>query len=113
MENFLPLGIKEARDAHHVKTAPKVASGGAAQGRGAGNAHGRGGGPGRGNTSHGGKSFGGKGGNQGAGGRGSSGAWRSETSQWYSFVNYLLKKGLLPVSASLFKIHSIQFQPTS
>ncbi|KAG6547499.1 hypothetical protein Mapa_010947 [Marchantia paleacea] len=97
MENFLPLGIKEARDAHHVKTAPKVASGGAAQGRGGGNAHGRGGGPGRGTTSHGGKSFGGKGGNQGGGGRGGSGAWRSETSQWYSFVNYLLKKGLLPV----------------
>ncbi|KAL2653895.1 hypothetical protein R1flu_022023 [Riccia fluitans] len=98
METFLPLGVKEARDAHHVKTVPKVSGGGggAAQGRGAGyGAHGRGGGAGR--SGHGGKSFGGKVGNQSGSGRGGNGAWRSETSQWYSFVNYLLKKALLPV----------------
>ncbi|CAM6105247.1 unnamed protein product [Calypogeia fissa] len=89
MENFLPQGIKEARDAHNAKTSSK-SGGGTSQGRG---------GPGRGNHSHGQKAVGGKGGSQGGIGfqKSGSGAWRSETSQWYSFVNYLLKKGLLPV----------------
>ncbi|KAL3685939.1 hypothetical protein R1sor_003961 [Riccia sorocarpa] len=97
METFLPLGVKEARDAHHVKTAPKASGSGAGapQGRGAGYPQGRGGGAGRGG--HGGKTFVNKVGSQSGSGRGGNGAWRSETSQWYSFVNYLLKKNLLPV----------------
>lgn len=114
---FLPEGYRDAQKAHVAKTtkalpAPGVGSpgqgrGGAPQGRGGG-PPGRGGGPG------------GRGGdNQGRGGgrrgptskqiaqgtiqtamRGSGnggGGWRSETSQWYTLINNLNKKGLLPV----------------
>lgn len=97
-DNFLPQGVKEARDAFNSKNTPKV---GVSSGQaGASSIAGRGGPGGRGWTS-------GKGtpGQKGSGQlgaapfvqRGVSGGWKSETAQWYSLVKNLSKRGLLPV----------------
>lgn len=114
-ENFLVSGVKEAKDAQYVKTVGKsavasrgapvaargagsVGQGGAASGRG-GAATGRGGPGNQGRTRGPPKS--------GAGGHAqkivqasigsSNSGWRSETSQWYTLINKLSKKNLLPV----------------
>ena len=84
---FLPQGVKEARDAFNAKNAPKV-----------GPAAGPGGQGGRGKVTGVQKSSG----QSGAGfipPRSGNGGWKSETSQWYSLVKYLSKRGLLPVSS--------------
>lgn len=111
---FLPEGIRDAQKAHLAKTtkASTPSGGGSAgQGRGGGT-QGRGGGP----PGRGGGMAGRGGDNQGRGGgrkgptskqiaqgtiqtamRGGGAGWRSETSQWYTLINNLNKKGLLPV----------------
>lgn len=117
---FLPEGVKEAHKAHHAKTTKlSTSSGGAGGGQGrGGGGQGRGGGGG---ISGRGAGIQGRGGdNQGRGGgrkgptskqvaqgtiqtamRGGGSGWRSETSQWYTLVNNLNKKGLLPVCPNL------------
>ncbi|KAG0598823.1 hypothetical protein M758_12G103200 [Ceratodon purpureus] len=110
---FLPEGIKEAQKAHLAKTTKSSAGSGVGspgQGRGGGT-QGRGGGP----PGRGGGMAGRGGDNQKGGGRkgptskqvaqgtidsamrGGGTGWRSETSQWYTLINNLNKKGLLPV----------------
>lgn len=112
---FLPEGIKEAQKAHLAKTTKQASAGSsvgsASQGRGGGT-HGRGGGPaGRGGSmpGRGGDNQGKVGGRKGptskqvaqgaiqAAMRGGGTGWRSETSQWYTLINNLNSKGLLPV----------------
>jgi antiviral helicase SKI2 len=110
---FLPEGIKEAQRAHLAKTTkPSAGSvvGSAGQGRGGGT-QGRGGGPpgrgggmsGRGGDNQKGAVRKGPTSKQVAQGaidtamRGGGTGWRSETSQWYTLINNLNKKGLLPV----------------
>jgi antiviral helicase SKI2 len=110
---FLPEGIKEAQRAHLAKTTKPSAGSGvgsAGQGRGGGT-QGRGGGPpgrgggmsGRGGDNQKGAVRKGPTSKQVAQGaidtamRGGGTGWRSETSQWYTLINNLNKKGLLPV----------------
>lgn len=117
---FLPEGVKEAHKAHHAKTTKlSTGSGGAGGGQGrGGSGQGRGGGGGISGRGAGAQGRGGD--NQGRGGgrkgptskqvaqgtiqtamRGGGSGWRSETSQWYTLVNNLNKKGLLPVCPNL------------
>ncbi|KAJ7561237.1 hypothetical protein O6H91_03G020200 [Diphasiastrum complanatum] len=116
-EKFLPEGVKAAKDAYLLKTAlkkgPSPSRGGSsAQGHGASSqGRGRGGAAQTHDMSNQGRGRGGKRsvpqGSKGSGGKSlqafdssgqhGGGAWRSETSQWYSLVQNLSKKGLLPV----------------
>lgn len=116
---FLPDGIRDAQKAHLAKTTKALtpSGSGAPQGRG-GATQGRGGGPqGRGGGGRGGDNQQGRGAGrkgptskqvaQGAiqtAMRGGGTGWRSETSQWYTLINNLNKKGLLPVCFSNFFI---------
>lgn len=96
-DTFLPQGVKEAKHAFDLKNSLKV---GAAPGKSGALTPGHGG-PGRGWATRGKGNQGQRGsGHLGAAAvtqRAGSGGWKSETSQWYSLINHLSKKGLLPV----------------
>ncbi|KAI5065072.1 hypothetical protein GOP47_0019767 [Adiantum capillus-veneris] len=93
-DNFLPQGVKEARDAFNVKNTPKSSSSsgqvGCFSGAGRG-VPGRGRNIGRGTSGQRGS------GSMGMAERSSSGGWKPEAPQWYSLIKNLSKKGLLPV----------------